>query len=71
MNPSTPTDPFGAKEASEGALSSVLGAGRISGARDAIGIEMTETPMTLDRIPFKLLNRKRRKSSSKARKAVA
>lgn len=68
IEPIDPNGPFGAKEASEGALSSVLGA-VASAVRDAIGIEMTEAPMTPDRILFKLLEQqkdeKRQRRSAK------
>ena len=53
-----PNGPFGAKEASEGALSSVLAA-VASAVRDAVGIDMTETPMTPDRMLTALIKQKK------------
>ncbi len=71
IEPIDPNGPFGAKEASEGALSSVLGA-VASAVRDAIGIEMTETPLTPDRILSKLLvQQKSDKRQQSTKKAVA
>ncbi len=68
IEPIDPNGPFGAKEASEGALSSVLGA-IASAIYDATGVEMTEAPMTPDRVLFKLLEQqkaeKRRRKSMK------
>lgn len=49
IEPVDPNGPFGAKEASEGALSSVVAA--ISSAvKDATGVEITELPITPDRL---------------------
>ena len=71
IEPIDPNGPFGAKEASEGALSSVLGA-VASAVRDAVGIEMTETPMTPDRILSKLADQQKSDKRSKpTRKEVA
>lgn len=54
-----PNGPFGAKEASEGALSSFIPA-LTNAVADAIGIRMTETPITPDRLIDALLKRRRR-----------
>lgn len=72
IEPIDPNGPFGAKEASEGALSSVLGA-VASAVRDAIGIEMTDTPMTPDRILFKLLEQEKaqKQQQKPGKRAVA
>jgi 4-hydroxybenzoyl-CoA reductase subunit alpha len=72
IEPIDPNGPFGAKEASEGALSSVLGA-VASAVRDAIGVEMTETPMTADRILFKLLEQQKaeKQQQKTSKRAVA
>ena len=49
IEPNDANGPFGAKEASEGALSSIVAA-VASAVKDATGIEMTETPITPDRM---------------------
>ncbi len=49
IEPVDPNGPYGAKEASEGALSSVVAA-IASAVKDATGIEMTEIPITPDRL---------------------
>ncbi len=58
IEPIDANGPFGAKEASEGMLSSVLAAVS-SAVRDAIGIEMTETPITPDRVIDALVKQER------------
>ena len=65
-----PHGPFGAKEASEGALSSILAA-VASAVRDAIGIEMNATPMTADRILAKLIAREKQAKRQQPRKQEA
>lgn len=71
IEPGDPNGPFGAKEASEGALSSILAA-VASAVRDAIGIEMTETPMTPDRILAKMIEREKlaKRNKSKTREVA-
>jgi len=49
IEPVDPNGPYGAKEASEGALSSVVAA-IASAVKDATGIEVTEIPITPDRL---------------------
>ncbi len=44
-----PNGPFGAKEASEGALAAVIPA-VTNAIHDAIGLRLTETPVTPDRV---------------------
>jgi 4-hydroxybenzoyl-CoA reductase subunit alpha len=72
IEPIDPNGPFGAKEASEGALSSVLGA-VASAVRDAIGVEMTEAPMTPDRILAKLQEQEKleKRQQQSAKRGVA
>ena len=54
-----PNGPFGAKEASEGSLSSTLPA-IANAVYDAIGIRMNDTPITPDRVLSALAKQKRR-----------
>jgi len=49
IEPVDPNGPYGAKEASEGALSSIVAA-IASAVKDATGVEMTEIPITPDRL---------------------
>jgi len=70
IEPGDPNGPFGAKEASEGALSSILAA-VASAVRDAIGIEMNATPMTADRILAKLIAREKQAKRQQPRKQEA
>ncbi|MCF7980929.1 MAG: molybdopterin-dependent oxidoreductase, partial [Pseudomonadales bacterium] len=70
IEPIDPNGPFGAKEASEGMLSSVLTA-VASAVRDAIGIEMTETPMTPDRIMDAIVQQERANKRNQSKKEVA
>ncbi len=67
IEPIDPNGPFGAKEASEGMLSSVLAAVS-SAVRDAIGIEMTETPITPDRVIDALVKQERANKRSQSGK---
>ncbi|MFQ5971268.1 MAG: 4-hydroxybenzoyl-CoA reductase subunit alpha [Alphaproteobacteria bacterium] len=60
-----PGGPFGAKEASEGALSAVIPA-VANAVHDAIGIRLTETPLTPDRVMNAVI-----KHDRSARRAVA
>jgi 4-hydroxybenzoyl-CoA reductase subunit alpha len=53
-----PNGPFGAKEASEGALSSVIPA-VANAVADAVGLRLTETPLTPDRVLDALVKRQR------------
>ena len=61
---------LGAKEASEGMLSSVLAAVS-SAVRDAIGIEMTETPLTPDRIMDAITKQERANKRNHSKQEVA
>ena len=65
-----PNGPFGAKEASEGMLSSVLAA-VASAVQDAIGIEITETPVTPDRILDAVTKSERAKKRNQSKSEVA
>ncbi len=49
IEPGDANGPYGAKEASEGALSSIVAA-IASAVKDATGVEITETPITPDRL---------------------
>lgn len=60
-----PNGPFGAKEASEGALAAVIPA-VANAVRDAIGLRLRETPMTPDRIVEGLLRLEREQRRGKA-----
>ena len=53
-----PNGPFGAKEASEGALASVIPA-LANAVYDAVGVRLTRTPLTPDRVLGALLNQRR------------
>jgi len=67
-----PNGPFGAKEASEGALASVIPA-VANAVYDAIGLRMRETPMTPDRVINGLIRKERedRKAAKEAAGRVA
>ncbi len=67
-----PNGPFGAKEASEGALASVIPA-VANAVYDAIGLRMRETPMTPDRVINGLIRKERedRKAAKEAAGKVA
>ncbi|MGI9333660.1 MAG: 4-hydroxybenzoyl-CoA reductase subunit alpha, partial [Gammaproteobacteria bacterium] len=64
-----PNGPFGAKEASEGALSSVIPA-LANAVYDAIGIRLTQTPLTPDRVLKALLSRRREAAQVAMRKTA-
>ena len=64
-----PNGPFGAKEASEGALASVIPA-IANAVYDAIGVRMTNTPMTPERI-MEALTKKARDERRQAAKGAA
>ncbi len=53
-----PNGPFGAKEASEGALSSLIPA-VANAVHDALGVRLTETPMTPDRVIDAVIRKER------------
>jgi len=63
-----PYGPFGAKEASEGALAGFPPA-LVNAVADALGIELDETPVTPDRVVEALIERRRRERLGKMRKA--
>jgi 4-hydroxybenzoyl-CoA reductase subunit alpha len=67
-----PNGPFGAKEASEGALASVIPA-VANAVYNAIGLRMRETPMTPDRVINGLIRKERedRKAAKEAAGRVA
>ena len=65
-----PNGPFGAKEASEGSLAGFLPA-VTNAVADAIGLRMTELPMTPDRILEGLARRQRDNRLAAARGAVS
>jgi 4-hydroxybenzoyl-CoA reductase subunit alpha len=60
-----PNGPFGAKEASEGALASVIPA-VANAVYNAIGLRMRETPMTPDRVINGLIRKEREERKAKA-----
>jgi 4-hydroxybenzoyl-CoA reductase subunit alpha len=64
-----PGGPFGAKEASEGALSSILPA-IANAVHDAMGIRLTETPLTPDRVMTALVKQARAAKQAKSRGAA-
>jgi 4-hydroxybenzoyl-CoA reductase subunit alpha len=64
-----PGGPFGAKEASEGALSSILPA-IANAVHDAVGIRLTETPLTPDRVMTALAKRARAAKPASGRGAA-
>jgi 4-hydroxybenzoyl-CoA reductase subunit alpha len=64
-----PGGPFGAKEASEGALSSLIPA-VANAVHDAIGIRLTETPLTPDRVMNAVIRRERAARRAGARGAA-
>ena len=67
-----PNGPFGAKEASEGALASVIPA-VANAVYNAIGLRMRETPMTPDRVINGLIRKERedRKTGKEPKAAKA
>jgi len=64
-----PGGPFGAKEASEGALSSILPA-IANAVHDATGIRLTETPLTPDRVMTALVKQERAAKQANSRGAA-
>ncbi|MCW9046305.1 MAG: 4-hydroxybenzoyl-CoA reductase subunit alpha [Alphaproteobacteria bacterium] len=70
VEPIDPNGPFGAKEASEGALSSIVAA-VASAVKDATGIEMTETPITPDRLMDAMIKREREEKRNASKKGAA
>jgi 4-hydroxybenzoyl-CoA reductase subunit alpha len=64
-----PGGPFGAKEASEGALSSIIPA-IANAVHDATGIRLTETPLTPDRVMNALVKQSRSAKQAGARGAA-
>ncbi len=64
-----PGGPFGAKEASEGALSSILPA-IANAVHDAMGVRLTETPLTPDRVMAALVKQARSAKPADARGAA-
>jgi len=67
IEPVDPNGPFGAKEASEGALSSIVAAIG-SAVKDATGVEMYELPITPDRVLNAMSKGGRKKSSAATKK---
>jgi 4-hydroxybenzoyl-CoA reductase subunit alpha len=65
-----PLGPFGAKEASEGALGSVAPA-VVSAVANAIGVDIDELPLTPDRVMDALVERRRRARLNATRKAAS
>jgi 4-hydroxybenzoyl-CoA reductase subunit alpha len=65
-----PYGPFGAKEASEGALAGFPPA-LVSAVANAIGIELDELPVTPDRVVEALIARRRRERLGKLRKVAS
>ena len=64
-----PGGPFGAKEASEGALSSIIPA-IANAVHDAVGVRLTETPLTPDRVINALIKQERDAKRAGARGAA-
>jgi 4-hydroxybenzoyl-CoA reductase subunit alpha len=65
-----PYGPFGAKEASEGALAGFPPA-LVNAVANAIGIDMNELPVTPDRVMEALVERRRRARLGRVRRAVS
>jgi 4-hydroxybenzoyl-CoA reductase subunit alpha len=65
-----PFGPFGAKEASEGALASFAPA-LVNAVANAIGIDLDELPVTPDRVMDALVERRRRIRLATARGATS
>jgi 4-hydroxybenzoyl-CoA reductase subunit alpha len=65
-----PYGPFGAKEASEGALAGFAPA-LINAVANAIGIDMSELPATADRVMDALVERRRRQRLGDAQRAAS
>ncbi len=64
-----PNGPFGAKEASEGALASIIPA-VANAVYDAIGVRMRETPMTPDRVVNAVVRKHRENRAAGAGRAA-
>jgi len=65
-----PNGPFGAKEASEGALASVPAA-VANAVYDAIGIRFSQTPLTPDRVMDAMIKKEREDKRATAKKGAA
>jgi 4-hydroxybenzoyl-CoA reductase subunit alpha len=65
-----PLGPFGAKEASEGALAGFPPA-LVNAVANAIGVDMDELPVTPDRVMEALVVRRRQQRLDKARRAAS
>jgi 4-hydroxybenzoyl-CoA reductase subunit alpha len=65
-----PYGPFGAKEASEGALAGFPPA-LINAVANAIGVDLSELPATADRVMEALVERRRRKRLGDARREAS
>jgi len=65
-----PFGPFGAKEASEGALAGFPPA-LVNAIANAIGIDLNELPVTPDRVMDALIQRRRQARLASARKATS
>ena len=65
-----PYGPFGAKEASEGALAGFPPA-LVNAIANAIGVDMDELPVTPDRVMEALVERRRKARVATARKAAS
>jgi len=64
-----PLGPFGAKEASEGALAGFAPA-LANAIANAVGLELDELPLTPDRVMAALMERRRQRRLSAARKVA-
>src|SRR5262245_37181720 len=64
-----PNGPFGAKEASEGALAGFPPA-LVNAVANAIGVDLGELPVTPDRVMEALVERRRQQRLAKARRAA-
>jgi 4-hydroxybenzoyl-CoA reductase subunit alpha len=65
-----PNGPFGAKEASEGALAGFPPA-LVNAVANAIGVDLDELPVTADRVVEALMERRRRARIAAARKVAS
>jgi 4-hydroxybenzoyl-CoA reductase subunit alpha len=65
-----PNGPFGAKEASEGALASFAPA-LVNAVANAIGIDLDEIPVTPDRVMQELIERRRQARLTQSLKAAS
>ena len=64
-----PNGPFGAKEASEGALAGFAPA-LVNAVADAIGIDLDELPVTPDRVMEALVERRRKAQRAAAARGI-